>query len=68
MLCASSLELEERLRQAAWEQEKVQPAQRADAALNGSGLKQIEAAARRYDKSLSAFLDHKRSCTLCSNS
>jgi hypothetical protein len=66
MLCASGLEFEEKLRQAAEERAKAQRAHAAGADLRGNNLKYVETVAKRYDSSLSAFVNHKRSCTLCS--
>jgi hypothetical protein len=68
MLCASGLEFEEKLRQAAEERAKAQRAQERLADSRGNNLKYVEAVAKRYDSSLSAFVNHKRSCTLCSKS
>jgi hypothetical protein len=66
MLCASGLEFEEKLRQAAGERAKVERVQTSGAVLNENNLKYAEAVAKRYDSSLSALANHKRSCTLCS--
>ncbi len=68
MLCASGFEFEERLRQAAGERAKVERVQKSGAGVSENNLKYAEAVAKRYDSSLSAFANHKQSCTLCSKS
>jgi hypothetical protein len=62
MLCASGFEFEEKLRLAKAEQERAQRALQAASSLDSNRL---ESASKRYNRRLSDFVNHKRSCTLC---
>jgi len=67
MLCASGFEFEERLRVAAVEQANAQRALQSVSESNQNS-KRLEDAARRYNKRLSDYLNHKQVCTLCRES
>jgi len=65
MLCASGFEFEEKLRLAMAEQENAKRALQSASGLNQNGSKRFEDAAKRYDRRLLEFANHKRVCTLC---
>jgi hypothetical protein len=65
MLCASGFEFEEKLRRAAVEQANAQRALQSVSDSNQNNSKRFEDAAKRYNKRLSDFMNHKRVCTLC---
>jgi hypothetical protein len=67
MLCASGFEFEEKLRAAAVEQANAQRALQSVSESNQSS-KRLEDAAKRYNKRLSDYLNHKQVCTLCRES
>jgi hypothetical protein len=65
MLCASGFEFEEKLRLAAVEQANAQRPLQSVADSNQNNSKRFEDAAKRYNKRLSDFMNHKRVRTLC---
>ena len=65
MLCASGFEFEEKLRLARAEQENARRALQSASGLSQNGSRRFEAAAKCYDKRLSDFMNHRRTCTLC---
>jgi len=65
MLCASGFEFEEKMRLARAEQENAQRALQSASGLNQNSAKRFEDAAKRYNKRLSDFMNHRRTCTLC---
>ena len=66
MLCASGLEFEKKLRRATVEQANAQRALNSGSHPNGS--QRFEDASERYNRRLSDFMNHKRVCSLCSES
>jgi hypothetical protein len=67
MLCASGFEFEEKLRVAAVEQANAQRALQSVSESNQNS-KRLEEAAKRYNKRLSDYMNHKQVCTLCRES
>jgi hypothetical protein len=68
MLCASGFEFEEKLQLARVEHENAQRALQSISGLPQNSSKRVEDAVKRYNRSLSDFVNHKRVCTLCRES
>jgi hypothetical protein len=68
MLCASGFEFKEKLHLVRLEYENVQRAFQPVSGPNENGSKRLEDAAKRHDKRLSDFVNHKRVCSLCRGS
>ena len=65
MLCASGFEFEEKLHLAKVEQENAQRALQSVSGMSQNRSKRFEAAVKRYNQTLSDFVNHKRVCSLC---
>jgi len=68
MLCASGLEFERKLRRATVEQANAQRSLLSVPGLSENGSKRFEDAAKRYNRRLSDYVNHKRVCSLCRES
>jgi hypothetical protein len=68
MLCVSGFEFEGKLHLAQLESENVQRAYQPVSGPSENGSKRLEDAAKRHDKRLSDFVNHKRACSLCGGS
>jgi hypothetical protein len=68
MLCASGFEFEEKLHLAEVEHDHAQRALESVSGTNQNSSKRFEDAARRYNRRLSDFVNHKRVCSLCRES
>jgi hypothetical protein len=68
MLCASGFEFEKKLRRATEEQENAERTMQSASASDPNTSKRLEDSAKRYNKRLADFINHKRACTLCRES
>jgi hypothetical protein len=68
MLCASGFEFEEKLHLPRVEHENAQRVLQSVSDVDQNGAKRFEDAAKRYQRRLSDFVNHKRVCSLCRES